>query len=148
MRRRKKVTKGVVRSKGSMHTLTCSTKGCTRQMKVDSDVVSVVCWECVQKKVGIDPKYLQQQRKVVKKETGFPRGWHLYAKFVHPDGRVFEKGVENTALKGTLPPTEVKKNTMLRSERRRLREAKQARREARLAKQYAKKMKLKEKNNE
>jgi len=50
-------------------------------------------------------------------------------------------------LKGTLPPTEVKVNTLTRTQRRRLREEKKLKREARLAKRYEKKMKMKEKQN-
>ena len=149
MRKRRKTTTvdgRTLRSKSSFVTLTCSNKGCTREVQVDNEVVSVICWECVQKKVGIDPKYLQQQKKVVKKTPeGFPRGWHLYAKFVHEDGRVFEKGVENETLKGSLPPTEVKVNTLTRTQRRRIREEKKAKKEAKLAKRYEKKMKAKEK---
>jgi hypothetical protein len=152
MRKRRKTTKvdgRSLRSKSSFTTLKCSGKGCTREVQVDKDVVSVICWECVQKKVGIDPKYLRSTKTKVARKTpeGFPRGFHLYKTFVHADGRVFEKGVENVSLKGTLPPTEVKVNTLTRTQRRRLREEKKLKREARLAKRYEKKMKMKEKQN-
>ena len=96
--------------------------------------------------VGIDAKYLTQPtKKPTKIETGFPRGWHLYKQFVHPDGRVFEYGEENDKLKGKLPITQVKVNTLSKSERRKLRDEKKEKREARLAKQYTKKMKAKNK---
>lgn len=146
-RRRKNASKNgrPMRSKSSFKTLTCSKKGCTREVEVDTDCTEVICWECVSKMVGVDPKYLRPQGKVEKKkETGFPRGWHLYKRFVHSDGRVFELGKENVELKGTLPPTEVKVNTLTKTQRRRLREEKQLRREARLAKRHAKKMKAKD----
>jgi len=95
--------------------------------------------------VGIDVKYLTQPTKrLIKTETGFPRGWHLYKQFVHSDGRVFEMGKENVELKGTLPATQVKVNTLSKSERRRLRDEKKEKREARLVKQHEKKMKMKE----
>ena len=144
-RRRKNPSKNgrPMRSK-SFKTISCSKKGCNRKVDVDNDCESVICWECVSKMVGIDPKYLRPQLKVVKKETGFPRGWHLYKRFVHPDGRVFELGKENAELKGTLPTTEVKVSTLTKTQRRRLREEKQLRKESRLAKRHAKKMKSKE----
>jgi len=142
MRKTNKSGGSNLRSKTSFHTLKCSGKGCSRTVVCDTDAISCLCWECVQKRVGIDPKMLQQKTVVRKKSPdGFPRGWHLYAKFVHADGRVFEKGVENTKLKGTLSPTQVKVNTLTKSQRRRLREEKQLRKEARLAKKYKKKMK-------
>ena len=43
------------------------------------------------------------------KPTGRPAGWHWMAEFVDKDGNVFHKGVEQPKLKGTLPPTKVKK---------------------------------------
>ena len=142
-RRLSKIASRALRSKKSFKTIICSVRGCTNKMDVDNEAVSGVCWECVQKKVGIDPKYLTQPKKGVKKVTGFPRGWHLYKQFVHSDGRVFEYGKENEKLKGSIPVTKVKVNTLSKSERRRLRDEKKARREKRLAKQYKKKMKEK-----
>ncbi len=43
------------------------------------------------------------------KPTGRPAGWHFMSEFVDKDGNVFHKGVEQPKLKGTLPPTKVKK---------------------------------------
>ena len=143
-RRTSKVDARTLRAKQSFKKLVCSTRGCTREVEVDREIETVLCWECVQKLVGIDPKLLQQTKKPVKKETGFPRGWHLYKRFVHADGRVFVFGKEKTKLQGKYPPTEIKVNTLTKSQRRRLREEKQLRREKRLAKQYKKKMELKE----
>jgi len=149
MRKRRHVTKSEnksLRSKISTKTLVCEKKGCTREIEVDSSTESVICWECVQNMVGCDAKYLVQPGAKVEKtksEDGFPRGYHLYKQFVHADGRVFEKGKENTTLKGTLPVTQVKVNTLTKTERRKLREAKKEKKEARLAKRYAKKMKMK-----
>jgi hypothetical protein len=41
------------------------------------------------------------------KPTGRPAGWHFMNEFVDKDGNVFHKGVEQSKLKGTLPPTKV-----------------------------------------
>lgn len=124
-------------------------KKCGHEEKVDHDCVEVICSSCVAGMVGIDAKLLHPVAKQQKKSAdGFPRGWHLYKQFVHPDGRVFELGVENKKLNGTLPPTKVKVNTLTKGQRRRLREEKKLRKEQRLAKRYEKKMKMKEKEND
>jgi len=141
-RRRTPVDGRSLRAKSSFKTLRCSTKGCTREVLVDKSAVSVLCWECVQREVGIDPKMLLQKIVPVKKNPGFPRGWHLYKKFVHSDGRVFAKGIEKPKLKGKFPPTVVKINTLTKGQRRRLRDEKKAKRDAKLAKKHKKKMKL------
>ena len=48
--------------------------------------------------------------------TGFPRGWKFFKQFVHEDGRVFEKGVENPSLFNTLSPTVIEKKPTLTAE--------------------------------
>lgn len=42
-----------------------------------------------------------------KKREGYPRGWRFKALFVHADGTVYHKGIEQPDLKGTLPATEI-----------------------------------------
>ena len=42
------------------------------------------------------------------KSSGRIRGWQFMKEFVHKDGTVFHKGVEQPKLKGTLKPTEPK----------------------------------------
>ena len=49
----------------------------------------------------------QDKPRVVR--TGRPAGWHFMKEFVDKSGNVFHKGVEQPKLKGTLPPTKVKK---------------------------------------
>lgn len=145
--KRRRVVKGGIANvhQNSLKSMKCKNYAkCGKEEMVDAACVEVVCSKCTSSMVGIDAKLLAPQKKVVKKKDGFPRGYHLYKKFVHADGRVFEHGKENPKLKGTLPPTEVKVNTLTKGQRRRLREEKQLKREARLAKKYAKKMKKKE----
>jgi hypothetical protein len=55
------------------------------------------------------PETLDVTTKSRYKKTGRPAGWHWMAEFVDKDGNVFHKGVEQPKLKGTLPPTKVKK---------------------------------------
>ena len=55
------------------------------------------------------PEDMERTTKPAYKPTGRPAGWHWMAEFVDKDGNVFHKGVEQPKLKGTLPPTKVKK---------------------------------------
>tara|TARA_R100000482_G_C5027575_1_gene102580 strand:- start:113 stop:580 length:468 start_codon:yes stop_codon:yes gene_type:complete len=43
------------------------------------------------------------------KPTGKPRGWAFMKEYVDKDGNVYHKGKEQPKLKGTLPPTVIKK---------------------------------------
>ena len=149
MKRHKMVTKDTRPRIANLKKMNCDNFAkCGETVMVDQETISVLGPKCVCSRVGIDPKLLVQTKKVVKAATGFPRGWHLYKQFVHPDGRVFEYGKENAKLKGTLPVTQVKVNTLTRTQRRRLREEKQEKRDARAAKRYAKKMKKLKKEEE
>ena len=55
------------------------------------------------------PETFEVANKTSYKPTGRPSGWHFMNEFVDKDGNVFHKGVEQPKLKGTLPPTKVKK---------------------------------------
>ena len=54
-------------------------------------------------------KMFPSENKPKRVRTGRPSGWHFMNEFVDKDGNVFHKGVEQPKLKGTLPPTKVKK---------------------------------------
>ena len=66
------------------------------------DVTSFVCWQCVHEACG------DQELPKVKRVTGFPRGWAFMNEFIHTDGTVYFKGVEQPKLKGTKKPTIIK----------------------------------------
>jgi hypothetical protein len=68
------------------------------------DVLKVTCPSCIAE--TWDPPKMTS-----KKQSGYPKGWRFMKVFIHSDGKVFHKGVEQLDLKGTLPPTviEVKK---------------------------------------
>jgi len=55
------------------------------------------------------PETFEVANKPSYKPTGRPSGWHFMNEFVDKDGNVFHKDVEQPKLKGTLPPTKVKK---------------------------------------
>jgi hypothetical protein len=87
---KKKVTKVTTSLKKLLaegrKTLVC--KECdTHTVEVAADIKAVICGYCVQRQVA-PPENIKP------KEPGekFPRGWALKARYVHIDGRVFEKG--------------------------------------------------------
>ena len=55
-------------------------------------------------------KMLPEQNKPKRVKTGRPAGWHWMKEFVDKDGTVYHLGKEQPKLKGTLPPTKVKKS--------------------------------------
>jgi hypothetical protein len=75
---------------------------CNEWTEVNPDTEAVLCHRCVNKTVG--PPEIRGGYK----STGRIRGWQFMKEFVHKDGTVFHKGVEQPKLKGTLPPTEPK----------------------------------------
>lgn len=79
--------------------LKCDT--CNRIVeKVDVNVAKVKCWKCVSKLVkGPELKSSVKSDK--------PRGWKFMKEYVHTDGTVYHKGIEQPELKGTLPVTTI-----------------------------------------
>jgi hypothetical protein len=80
--------KKLFKSGNTKKTLMC--KVCDKvEVEVSFDTAAVTCAYCVQREVlppvGIKPKDPTEK---------FPRGWALKARYVHNDGRVFEKGKE------------------------------------------------------
>ena len=82
--------------------------GCGEYEVVGDETVSVTCWSCVMRVVGLpeEPKgYVP---------TGRPMGWHFMKEFVDKDGNVFHKGKEIPKLKGTLPVTKIERKKIKR----------------------------------
>jgi hypothetical protein len=74
-------------------------KICDQYEEVSEYTLSVLCNCCVRKITAppeINKGYVSKGR---------IRGWQFMKEFVHTDGTVFHKGVEQPKLKGTLPPT-------------------------------------------
>jgi|WetSurSiteA1Bulk_404760.scaffolds.fasta_scaffold18843_1 hypothetical protein len=117
--------------------LDCS-KGCGKTVRVDSNVVSVICWHCTAMSVAppdIKPVY---------KKTDAPRkpkGWHFMKVFVDSEGNVFHEGKEQPSLKGTLPATTIKPRKSMAEK-----EKEEAKKQKKLLKLYEKKKRLKEQN--
>ena len=126
--------------KKEVYYLSC--ERCGRDVEVETEnVTRVLCWECTTQlgAASATPTAvkIKSEHSV---ENGFPKGWHFMKRFVHADGRVFEKGEENVELKGKYKPTPVSKKVLetplLRSQRRRIREEKELRKQAKLAQVY------------
>lgn len=91
---------------------------CNESQKVTTNIVKVLCGMCVQNHV--DPPSMLVVKE--KKETGFPRGWAFYDTFVHEDGRVYKKGIEQPELNGTLEPTKIEVKRKSHSQHRHIKE--------------------------
>ena len=72
---------------------------CDTWTTVGETATAVLCSRCVQKVV--EPPEIKSRYK----SKGFPRGWQFRKEFVHEDGTVYHKGVEQPKLKGTLTAT-------------------------------------------
>lgn len=114
---------------------------CDNQVDADSNVKSVMCWECVN-----SISYKPRMEKVVVKSTKV-RGWKFMAEFVDQDGTVYHKGIEQPKLKGKRPITNVdairsdqKKN---RADKKKAKQLKEEKRQQKLVNDYKKKVKLK-----
>ena len=92
---------------------------CNKWTKVGKTATAVLCSCCVQKIV--EPPEIKARYK----SKGFPRGWQFRKEFVHADGTVYYKGVEQPNLKGTLTPTKIEtadKKKMTRKEKQELKD--------------------------
>ena len=77
-------------------------QGCGTDVSVSNEATNALCYQCVLEIVAPPPTTKQ-----TKKADGFPKGWRFYKEFVHKDGTVYFKGVEQPELKNTLPPTTI-----------------------------------------
>jgi hypothetical protein len=73
---------------------------CNNWSKVANDTVKTLCWKCTAQLVPFEEKFVKKSDK--------PRGWAFMKVYVHKDGTVYHKGVEQPELKGTLEPTVIK----------------------------------------
>lgn len=99
----KKTVKAAGKSKyrsAETHKLEC--RDCGAISVLSKSTLAYTCWECVSSMVdNTVPTTSYRPR-------GYPRGWKFMNVFVHADGTVYHKGVEQSDLKNTLDPTEIK----------------------------------------
>lgn len=79
---------------------------CSHYTIVDEKASSVLCWRCT---YLLDP--FENSVKIQAPKSDKPRGWAFMKVYVHKDGTVYHKGVEQPKLKGTLPVTVIKPKT-------------------------------------
>lgn len=72
-------------------------KLCDNLVKVSSNTKSALCSSCTS--LVVDPP------KTYEVSSGRPRGWQFMNLYVHQDGTVFRKGIEQPELFNTLPVT-------------------------------------------
>lgn len=80
-------------------TLECKLCGAVVK-NVGSNAAAATCWQCVIERTELPTAQ-------AKKLVGYPRGWKFKAVFVHQNGTVYYRGVEQPSLKGSLPPTPI-----------------------------------------
>lgn len=111
--------------------------------RVDSDTISVICYMCTCK-MAPAPK-IAKERKISDK----PRGWTFMAKYVHKDGTVYFRGIEQPDLKGKFEPTDLvklsKKREADKKKNKELKRKREEKREAKLVKEHKERASLKEK---
>ena len=77
---------------------------CQNFEEVAEYTISVLC-SCCTREISAPPEVSKGYQ-----SKGMIRGWQFMKEFVHEDGRVFHKGVEQPGLKGTLPATPKRSN--------------------------------------
>ena len=83
-------------------TITIECSKCGAFCKVSKNATGVICSDCV-----LDMLIDLDQKTTVKKKVGYPKGWRFMKVFVHADGTVYYRGVEQPELKGKLEPTQI-----------------------------------------
>ena len=139
MARQTKLSKIRLKDKEEYNLTTLKCSLCNTPVKVYENIIKVICSICC---AHMGPILVDKAQAAEKIDTGFPRGWRFYKQFVHKDGRVFERGVENTNLKDTIESTVIEvKPKLSRYEK----DMKKAQKEKKLADKYNKKLDKKKK---
>ena len=103
---------------------------------VADQTMAVLCSRCLS--VRYVKMFPTKEQEIKEKK---PLGWHWMKEFVDKDGNVFHKGKEMPELKGTLPPTKIKKTVRKRKKVKKKESYEQKIKV--LAKEYKQKQKLK-----
>jgi hypothetical protein len=95
-----------------------------------SNATGAICYQCINESM----REFDQPIKVKKAPAqGFPKGWRFMKEFVHSNGTVYFKGVEQPDLKGTLTPTTIQP----KAPKTKKSKAQKAKEKAEIARQYA-----------
>lgn len=83
---------------------------CGSVVPVPDYVEAVTCWRCVtenMQKDGTIDEGLPTKKSKQTTAQGYPKGWRFMKEFVHADGTVYYRGVEQPSLKGTKQATPI-----------------------------------------
>jgi hypothetical protein len=83
---------------------------CGDLVKVPEYTEATKCWRCViedMQKDGTIDDGLPTRRSKQTTAQGYPKGWRFMKEFVHADGTVYYRGVEQPSLKGTKQATPI-----------------------------------------
>lgn len=87
----------------STHVLECTRCGGFTKVS-GKDIVAITCHECVSDMMReFDRPLLKKKKQVL--AQGYPKGWRFMKQFVHTDGTVYFKGIEQPDLKGKMEAT-------------------------------------------
>jgi hypothetical protein len=86
-----------------MKTLECRLCGADVH-KVDDAAFEVTCSDCIMESLRV---YDTPTKKKQASSQGYPKGWRFMKEFVHADGTVYLRGVEQPSLKGTRSSTTI-----------------------------------------
>lgn len=87
-----------------MSTKILECKDCGVEVKCDDNAVSVICASCVTELMLTLDEPIKKKRSTTE---GYPRGWRFMKEFVHTNGTVYHKGIEQPELHGTITPTTI-----------------------------------------
>jgi len=93
-------TKAKTITRAQCQTLQCKVCG-TDVYNCSTSADAVTCSECV-----VELYWLPEDAPK-KKSVGYPKGWKFMKEFIHQNGTVYFRGVEQLELKGTLEPTTI-----------------------------------------
>lgn len=83
---------------------------CGDLVKVPEYTEATKCWRCViedMQKDGTIDDGLPARKSKQTTTQGYPKGWRFMKEFVHADGTVYYRGVEQPSLKGTKQATPI-----------------------------------------
>ena len=83
---------------------------CGDLVKVPEYTEATKCWRCViedMQKDGTIDEGLPTKKSKQTTAQGYPKGWRFMKEFVHADGTVYYRGVEQPTLKGTKQATQI-----------------------------------------
>ena len=113
-------------------------KVCGQFSHVGEDAQSVTCSDCV-------AEMLPAMTFTRRQKSDKPRGWQWMAVYVHTDGTVYHKGVEQPKLKGTLDPTTIEAKPKLNKHQKAKLKSEASARLFKLKKEYGKATSIRQK---